>query len=349
MSMNINKILLRELLRELCEIDGASGQEDRVRDFILSKIGGICECRVTPLGCVIAEYKGGQSAAKKLMISAHMDEVGLIITWINSDGTLNFNCIGGVEADAVIGRQVRLQSGISGAVGSKAVHNMSEEERKAAPKFDGLYIDIGAFDRADAEKHVSLGDHAYFTAGYAEKDGFIRSKAIDDRAGCAIMLTMILEHALPYDCTFTFVTQEEIGLRGARTAAFDVAPDFALVLEATTAADIPLSEGDKRCCILGQGPVVSYMDRSTLYDRGLYSLSIRLAEEMGIKRQTKTVIAGGNDSGAVHISRGGVRTCAVSVPCRYLHTPCCVINEEDYFDSYALSLAMAIEILSGRV
>lgn len=349
MSINVNRELLRVLLRELCEIDGASGQEDRVRNYILGKIGDKCDCRITPLGCIIAEYKGERAAEKKLMISAHMDEVGLIVTGINADGTLNINCVGGVEADAVIGRQVRLQSGIMGAVGSKAVHNMSEDERKAAPKFEGLYIDIGAADKADAEKQVSLGDYAYFTAGFAEKGGFIRSKAIDDRAGCAIMLAMILERAIPYDCVFTFVTQEEIGLRGARTAAFEAAPDFALVLEATTAADIPLSEGDKRCCILGEGPVVSYMDRSTLYDRGLYSLSIRLAEEMGIKRQTKTVIAGGNDSGAIHISRGGVRTCAVSVPCRYLHTPCCVINEVDYFDSYALSLAMAEKILSGEV
>ena len=349
MNTMINKELLRGLLKRLCEIDGASGQENRVRDFIIDTVGDKCDCRVTPLGCVIAEYKGGKPAAKKLMISAHMDEVGLIVTGINPDGTLNINCVGGVEADAVIGRQVRLQNGIMGSVGSKAVHNMTEEERKAAPKFEGLYIDIGAVDREGAMKQVSLGDYAYFTCGYAEKDGIIRSKAIDDRAGCAIMLAMILENALPYDCTFTFVTQEEIGLRGARTAAFDAAPDFALVLEATTAADIPLSEGDKRCCLLGEGPVVSYMDRSTLYDRELYRLSIRLAEEMGIRRQTKTVIAGGNDSGAIHISRGGVRTIAVSVPCRYLHTPCCVINEEDYFDSYALSLAMAKEILSGKV
>lgn len=349
MSINANKELLRDLLEKLCKIDGASGQEDKVRKFILDTIGDKCECRITPLGCVIAEYKGKKPAAKKLMISAHMDEVGLIVTGINADGTLNINCVGGVEADAVIGRQVRLESGIMGAVGSRAVHNMTEEQRKTAPKFDGLYIDIGAIDKADAEKQVSLGDYAYFTCGYAAKDGIIRSKAIDDRAGCAIMLAMILENALEYDCTFTFVTQEEIGLRGAKTAAFDVSPDFALVLEATTAADIPLSEGDKRCCSLGEGPVVSYMDRSTLYDRELYKLSIKLAEDIGVKRQTKTVIAGGNDSGAIHISRGGVRTCAVSVPCRYLHTPCCVINEEDYFDSYALSLAMAMEILSGRI
>ncbi len=349
MSGKINKELLRQLLRELCEINGASGQESAVREYILRKIGDKCGCRTTPLGCVIAEYKGEKRPEKKLIISAHTDEVGLIVTGINSDGTLNINCIGGVEADAVIGRQVTLESGISGSVGSKAVHNMSAEEREKAPKFDGLYIDIGALDKADADKYVSLGDYAYFTCGYESKGGMIRAKAIDDRAGVAIMLAMILENALEYDCTFTFVTQEEIGLRGARTAAFETAPDFALVLEATTAADIPCSEGDKRCCILGEGPVVSYMDRSTVYDRELYRLSISLAEKIGVKRQTKTVIAGGNDSGAIHISRGGVRTCAVSVPCRYLHTPCCVINEQDYFDSFTLSLAMAHEILSGKV
>lgn len=346
--MNINKDLLRTLLKELCEINGTSGGEDRVREYIFDKIKDKCECRVTPLGCLIAEYKGGKVPSKKLMISAHMDEVGLIITGINADGTLNFNCVGGVDADVVIGRHIVTESGLCGAVGSKAIHNMSEDERKKPPKFDGLYIDIGAADKAEAEKHVSVGEYAYFTCGYhASADGFIRSKAIDDRAGCAVMIAMIMENALSFDCTFSFVTQEEIGLRGAKTAAFDIAPDYALVLESTTAADIPLSEGDKKCCILGNGPVVSYMDRSTVYDRGLYSLSKRIAEEKGIKWQTKSVVAGGNDSGAIHISRGGVRTCAISVPCRYLHTPCCVINEEDYFESYALACAMAEELLGN--
>lgn len=346
--MNINRELLRTLLKELCEINGASGREEKVREYILDKIGGKCRCRVTPLGCIIAEYKGGKTPESKLMISAHMDEVGLIVTGINSDGTLDINCVGGVDADAVIGRTVVLENGLYGSVGAKPVHHLSEDERKTPPKFGSLYIDIGAQDRSEAEKHVSPGDYAYFTCGYdISDDNFIRSKAIDDRAGCAVMLAMILENALKYDCTFTFVTQEEIGLRGARTAAFEVVPDYALVIEATTAADIPLSSGDKKCCILGNGPVVSYMDRSTVYDRGLYALSKRIAEENGINWQTKTLIAGGNDSGAIHISRGGVKTCAVSVPCRYLHTPCCVINEKDYFDSFALVHAMAEHILSN--
>lgn len=347
--MKTTNELLSTLLRELCELNGASGREEAVREYILEKIGDKCDCRVNRLGCVIAEYKGRKPAENKLMISAHMDEVGLIITSINADGTLNFNCVGGVDADAVIGRQVVTENGLFGAVGSKAVHNMSDDEKKSSPKFDGLYIDIGAKDRAEAEEHISLGDYAYFTCGYSDEYGYVRNKAIDDRAGCAIMLAMILNDEPEYDCTFTFVTQEEIGLRGARTAAFEVAPEFALVLESTTAADIPLSSGDKRCCVLGNGPVVSYMDRSTVYDRELFKASKTIAADIGVKWQTKTVVAGGNDSGAIHISRGGVRTCAISVPCRYLHTPCCVINEQDYFDSFALALAMADRIAGGDV
>lgn len=346
--MNVNKELLLTLLSELCGINGASGAENGVREYILDKIKDKCACRVNPLGCLIAEYRGEKRADKKLMISAHMDEVGLIITGFNSDGTLNFNCVGGVEADAVIGRQVVLENGLRGAAGSRAVHNMTREEKNAPPKYGGMYIDIGAADRAEAESLVQAGAYAYFTGGlYRSPDGYIRSKAIDDRAGCAVMLAMILENTLEYDCTFAFVTQEEIGLRGSRTAAFDIAPDTALVLEATTAADIPASEGDKKCCGLLQGPVVSYMDRSTVYDRELFEMSKKAAAENNIPWQTKTVIAGGNDSGAIHLSRGGVRTIAVSVPCRYLHTPCCVIHEKDLFDSFALAAAMCERILGG--
>ncbi|MDE6593835.1 MAG: M42 family peptidase [Oscillospiraceae bacterium] len=347
--MEINKKLLGGLLEELCKINGTSGAEERVREYIIGKIKDKenCTYSVNPLGCLIVEYRGRKRAENRLMISAHMDEVGMIITGINPDGTLNADCVGGVRADAVIGRQVVTEGGLIGAVGSKAVHHLSDEEKEKPPKFDNIHIDIGAENESAAKEKAAPGDMVYFTDGFVKNNGYIRSKAIDDRAGCAVMLAMILENVPVYDCVFTFVTQEEIGLRGARTAAFTVSPDHALVLEATTAADIPLSEGDKRCCILGEGPVVSYMDRSTIYDRGLYNLSRKTAEENGIPWQTKTVIAGGNDSGAIHISRGGVKTIALSVPCRYLHTPCCVIKEDDFYNTFALAAAMADKISGG--
>lgn len=329
------------LLEKLCLINGTSGDEGKVRDFIISQIKGHCEYTVDPLGNIIA-YKKGKSAAKnKVMVSAHMDEVGMIVTSVRSDGTLTVSPVGGVDPRVVIGRPVRVgDSGIVGVIGAKAVHNLSADEKKKAPKFSSLYADIGADDKASAEKLVSLGDRVCFDSEFLRfGDGFVKGKAVDDRFGCCVM-TELIQSELEYDCVFTFVVQEEVGLRGAKTAAYTVAPDFALVLEATTAADIPLASGEKRCCELGKGAVVSHMDRSTIYDRELYNISKNAAAEQGIGWQTKTMVAGGNDSGAIHISGGGVRTIAISAPCRYLHSPSCTVKISDLEDCKRLAKIM---------
>ncbi|MBP1561605.1 MAG: M42 family metallopeptidase [Oscillospiraceae bacterium] len=333
--------MTNELLKKLCLINGTSGDEGRVRDFIVSEIAAHCEYTVDPLGSIIAHKKGAKPAKNKVMVSAHMDEVGMIVTSIKSDGTLTVSPVGGIDARVAVGRQVCVgDNDINCVIGSKAVHNLSDEEKKNAPKFSALYVDIGAADKAEAEKLVSLGDRVHFTSEYAEfGDGYIKCKAIDDRFGCGIMIDLI-KSDLPYDCTFTFVVQEEVGLRGARPAAYTVDPDFALVLEATTAADIPLASAEKRCCELGKGAVVSHMDRSTIYDKELYGISRDIADKQGIGWQTKTMVAGGNDSGAIHISRGGVRTMAISVPCRYLHSPSCVVKASDIDDCEKLAKAM---------
>ncbi|MDE5741786.1 MAG: M20/M25/M40 family metallo-hydrolase [Oscillospiraceae bacterium] len=330
-----------ELLEKLCLINGTSGDESRVRDFIISEISGHCEYTVDPLGNIIAYKKGKKSAKNKVMISAHMDEVGMIVTSVKSDGTLTISPVGGVDPRVVIGRPVRVgDSGIVGVIGAKAVHNLSAEEKKTAPKFSSLYADIGAADKSAAEKLVSLGDRVHFDSDFLRfGDGFVKGKAIDDHFGCCVMIELI-KSELEYDCVFTFVVQEEVGLRGSRTAAYTVDPDFALVLEATTAADIPLAAGEKRCCELGKGAVVSHMDRSTIYDRELYNISKTAASEQGIGWQTKTMVAGGNDSGAIHISRGGVRTMAISAPCRYLHSPSCTVKISDLEDCQRLAEIM---------
>lgn len=330
-----------ELLEKLCLLNGTSGDESKVRDFILSEISDFCDCRVDALGNIIAEKKGSSDASKRVMVSAHMDEVGMVVTSVKSDGTLTVSPVGGIDPRVAIGRPVRVgDSDICGVIGAKAVHNLSADEKKTAPKFDALYVDIGAEDKASAEKLVSLGDFVHFHSEFsAFGDGFVKGKAIDDRFGCAVMIDLI-KSELPYDCVFTFVVQEEVGLRGSRTAAYSVDPDLAIVLEATTAADIPLASGEKRCCELGGGAVVSYMDRSTIYDKELYRLSREVASENGIKWQTKTMVAGGNDSGAIHISRGGVRTIAISAPCRYLHSPSCVVKLSDLEDCEMLAKLM---------
>jgi len=312
-------------LKTLCGLNGVSGNEKEVRDYIISQIDGFCEYNVDNLGNVIAFKK----------------EVGMIVTYINSDGTLKISTVGGVDARVIFGRQVLVgDEKIVGVIGSKAVHNLSAEEKDQAVKSDKLYIDIGAKDKEQAEKLVSLGDVVSFKSEFLEYgDGFIKAKAIDDRAGCAIMLDLI-RNELDFDTHFSFVTQEEIGLRGAKVASYTVNPDIAIVLETTTAADIPSASAEKQVCKLGNGAVVSFMDRSTIYNKDLYNLAFEVAKENKIPCQTKTMVAGGNDSGAIHLSRGGVKTMAISVPCRYLHSPSCVIKKSDFEAVYNLTKAV---------
>lgn len=336
---------MNNLLKELCLINGTSGDETLVRNAIIGKIKDFCEYRVDNLGNLICFCKGKKSSDKKLMIAAHMDEVGFIVTYIRGDGTLCFNEVGGVDTSVVIGRQVTVgNSGINGVVGSTAIHNLSKEQRETPPKYGDMYIDIGASSKEEAEKMVSLGDSVYFNSEFVELGGnCVKAKAIDDRAGCAAMIQLICE-GVEYDTYFVFNVQEEVGLRGSMVSAFSVAPDFAIVLEATTASDIDGVGGAKKVCSLGKGPVVGFMDRSTVYDKELYRMAFTIADELEISCQTKTMIAGGNDSGAIHISRGGVRTIAVSVPCRYIHSPSCVINKEDFENTLILTRELAKRI-----
>lgn len=311
-------------LKTLCALDAPSGSEGEVREFLLQKISGWAECFVDPLGNIIGEKKGKQTPAKKIMIAAHMDEVGLIITHICSDGTLKFACVGGILSQVLTGICVRINK-VTGVIGTKAIHKLSAEDKKKMPSKDDLFIDIGASSRKEAEELVNLGDYACFvTQPQMLSDEVFLAKAIDDRAGCAVLLDMILSPS-DYDFSFAFTVQEEVGTRGARAAAYTINPDYAIVLEATTAADIPSTASKKYVCKLGKGAVVAYMDRSTVYCRELVDAAL----DSKIPCQLKNVVAGGNDSASIHISRGGVKTIAVSVPCRYLHSPSCMINVGD--------------------
>ena len=329
-------------LEELCRLNGASGDEVRVREYIRSHITAD-EIITDNLGNLLVFKKGRKTPKNRIMFAAHMDEVGFMITDISEDGFLSFGAVGGINPDVVIGRAMRVESAdgeISGVVGTKAIHQQSKDERAKMPSFDEMYLDIGAGSKAEAENLVKRGNYAYFdTEFFGFSDGFIKGKAIDDRAGCLIMMDMI-NGDLEYDAWYAFTVQEEIGTRGSKAAAFTIAPDIAIVLETTTACDIAGVAGSKKVCELGKGAVVSYMDRSTVYDRGLYSLAFDIAKANNIAVQTKTQIAGGNDSGSIHVSRGGVRTCAISVPCRYLHSPSCVIKESDYHAVKALAEKM---------
>lgn len=335
-------------MKSLCNIAGISGDEHRVAEYLIQQIStfdGEITVNVDKLGNVIAYKKGREKPKNKIMLCAHMDEVGFIVTSITDDGMLRFSAVGGIDSRVVIGRQVSVgKNGYIGVIGTKAVHMQTEKEKGTAPDIDDLFIDIGARDKEDAMRHIGIGDSAVFVSEYVQfGDDRIKAKALDDRAGCAILLD-IMEGEIPFDTYFVFTVQEEVGLRGANTASYIVQPDFAIVVETTTASDIPGVADEKRVCKLGGGPVVSYMDRGTIYDKELYNLAGEIADENNIPHQTKTVIAGGNDSGAIHTSVGGIRTIAVSMPCRYLHSPNCVLKISDIISTRNL-----VEKLSERV
>jgi len=332
-------------LRDLCLLNSISGNEGDVRNFIISKIQNKCEYIIDNPGNIIALKKGRKTPDKKLMICAHMDEVGFIVTSIGENGDIFFNTVGGVDTSVISGRRVVIgKNKVKGVIGTVPIHRLSAEQRKKFPEISSMSIDIGASDKEEAEKFVNQGDCVYFDSEYTEfGDDMIKSKALDDRAGCSIMLELI-EKEHEFDTYYVFNTQEEIGLRGSRVSAYRVNPDIAIVLEATTASDIDGVSGAKKVCELGKGAVVSYMDRSTMYNRDLYNLAFRIAGENNIKIQTKSVIAGGNDSGAIHITRNGIRTIAISLPCRYLHSPSCVIKSSDYYEALKLT-----DILRNKV
>lgn len=323
------------MLKTLCELNGTSGREEAVREFLIAHLPKDASYTVDALGNLIVEKRGANRAKNKVMLASHMDEVGLIITYITEDGFLRFACVGGIDSRALFGKAVKVgEQGVSGVIGGKAVHQLTKDEKNTVPEAEDLLIDIGARTKAEAESLVSLGDNAYFDSEYIEfGDGFVKSKAIDDRAGNLIMLEM-LQSDLPYDMTFCFTVQEEIGTRGAAAVTDTVAPDYAIVLESTTASDLPDVSGYRQVCKTGGGAVVGFMDRGTVYDKSLYDLAFRLAKENDIPCQTKTMVAGGNDASAIHKAAGGVKTVAVSVPCRYIHSASCVAKKED-IDSVA--------------
>ena len=321
-----------ECLKTLCAMDGVSGDEDRVRAWIRTQVEPWAdEIRTDPLGNLIVFKRGAKSAQNRLLVCAHMDEVGLIVTKVTEEGFLKFDFVGGVDRRVAIGKPVVLgPDRVPGIIGLKAIHLVSREERKKTPKTESLYVDVGASDKEAALKLVQPGTYGSFvTQPELFGDGLFKAKAIDDRVGCAVMLALLREE-LPVDVTFAFTAQEEVGTRGAFGAAFSVTPEVALVLETTTAADLPDVPDHQQVCAPGEGPVISYMDGGTIYDRGLFETLRDLAEEHQIPWQTKEYIAGGNDARAIQRTKAGGRVAAVSAAVRYLHAPASVGSVADF-------------------
>lgn len=335
---------MRDLLLKLCTIPAVSGREEKLTEFILSEIEGFCDARVDRNGNIICFKKGKKSAVKKVVLDAHTDEVGIIATSVTSDGFVKFATVGGIEEAVMLCRSVTFENGVRGVIGMKPVHLSSADERKKYPDKDSLYIDIGAASKEEAEALVSLGDTAVFDSEPTLMGDCLKARAIDDRAGVAVIISLLKQEA-EYDFHATFTVQEEVGTRGAQTAAFALSPDVAITLEATTAADLEGVSEDKQVCRLGDDPAVSFMDKGNLYTRTLYDFAISCGE----KCQPKAYVSGGNNSRAFALSGEGAATLAVSLPCRYIHSPSCVASLKDFDAMLPLTKKLLEAVAGGEI
>lgn len=322
-------------LEELCNISGVSGDEGRVRAYIKEAVKPYTsDIRTDAMGNLYV-HKSGKG--RRIMACAHMDEVGMMVRGIRDDGLLAYAQTG-LDARVAVSKRVLIgEDAVPGVIGAKAIHLQTREEFKAALKHKDLYIDIGAKDKADAEKYVKLGDHVSFPPNFSLfGDGLIRSKALDDRCGCAILIELLKND---YDCDFTavFTVQEEVGVRGAQTAAYDAKPELALILEGTTANDMPKTEGHEYVTIVGMGPAISVMDGGTMVLPRMFNALRATAKKEGIPFQIRKGTRGGTDAGAIHKSLSGVVCGGISVACRYIHSPASVASVNDFENAYKLA------------
>ena len=325
-------------LEKLSNLPGVSGDEGAVRQAIIEKLEGLpLKRRTDSMGNLLVSKGTERPSAPRIMLSAHMDEVGLIVVSIEESGHLRFKPLGGIDSRVLVSKRVRVgPEKIPGVIGAKAIHLQKPEERKKPFAADQLYIDIGAKNKEEAEKHLSIGAYVSFdTECVPIGGGCYRGKAFDDRAGCAVLLELLREkNNLSFDAAFT--VQEEVGLRGARVAAYTLRPQIALAVEATAAADTPGTKEEYSATVLGKGPALSFMDRTLIADRGILQDLIKAAEGAAIPFQLRRTTGGGTDAGAISLSREGVRAGVVAVPCRYIHSPCGVLKESDLQHTLAL-------------
>lgn len=321
------------LLEKYCSIPSPSGSEDLMRKAIIEDIKDFAtEYHVDNMGNLIVFKRGKARAKKKVMLDAHTDEVGFMITGIDENGYLRFDNVGGIDGKVIFGKRVKIGS-VYGVIGGAAVHLLGADDRKKVRKNDNLRIDIGAQSKEDAEKKVKIGDTAVFDTKFEDMGEKIAARGLDDKVGCAVMVELIRSE-LEYDLYFSFSTQEEIGCRGAMVTAYSVAPDCAITVESTTAADLYGVPEDKKVCVCGDGVALSLMDNGTLYDKNLVHKVLENAKANGFQAQLKTAVAGGTNASAIHKSRNGVKTVNIALPCRYIHSAYCVASKSDITNLY---------------
>ena len=314
-------------LPELSNINGVSGHEGEVRKAIRERVAPFCdEVFTDTMGNLYAHKK--KEGRPRVALTAHMDEVGMIVRRIRDDGELEY-AQAGLDPRVLPARRVTVGRDVPGVIGMKAIHLQSDEEYENAPKHKELTVDIGAKDKADAEKYVKIGDPICFTTKFEEfGDGLMTGKALDDRVGCAAVIELLKED-YDFDLYAAFTVQEEAGIRGAELVADHVLPDIVINFEGTTANDIPSAKGHDRVCEVGRGPALTFMDRGTVVLPRVFDALRRAAKENGIPFQLRRGVNGRTDMGAVHRDLAGCLACGISVPCRYIHSANSVASQED--------------------
>ena len=332
------------LLKELCSLCAPSGWEDEARKFILENIPA-GEVTVDTMGNVIVHKKG---EGKKIMVAAHMDEVGFIVSGFTDEGFVKFKTVGGILTTVLVSKKVVLgEKKVPGIISAKAVHLQKRDEREKLIPMSELYIDIGAKNKEEAQKLLDLGDYGTFDGEYTEfGDGLVKSKALDDRVGCAVLLEL-MRNEYKNDMYFVFTVQEEVGLRGAMIAANRIRLDLALVIEGTTCSDVYGTKPHETVTNIGGGAVMTAMDRAAVSDRKYFELIKAVAARENIPLQIKRTSMGGTDAGSIQRSGGGTKTAVLAVPCRYIHSPVSVMSKKD-FDSVGRLAAAVLKELEGR-
>lgn len=347
------------LIKRLSEARGISGQEAEVRSLIADEVRPfVDEMRVDNMGNLIVLKRGKnvpeceRERPYKVMLSCHMDEVGLMVTSVDRNGLLKFATVGGIDPRVLPSKRVLVGgSKIRGIIGSKPIHLQEPEERTHPFTIRGMYIDVGASSQEEAEKMVKIGDMATFYTEFEEiGSNCVKGKAFDDRMGCCTIIEVLkkdIEHNFDLCCVFG--VQEEVGLRGAGPATYSIRPDVALVMECTAAHDLPDVDGPDCSTALGMGPVISHMDRTIMVRADMFNRLTQTADKLNIPWQHKYAVAGGTDAGKINQSVGGVVTGVVSIPCRFIHSPVSVVNMSDYNNSVSLLEGFLYSIDEGRL
>jgi putative aminopeptidase FrvX len=341
------------LLETLSNAFGPSGCEDEVRRLLAWDLRDkVDDLQTDALGNLIAFKQGtGPEPRLKVMVDAHTDEVGLMITRIEKNGMLGFQAVGGIDPRLLMAKGVVVGEGrIPGVIIAPPVHLTKAKQRKQVIQIDQLVIDIGASSADKAKELVEMGDYAAFDTRFQvlSEDGLrtVKGKAFDDRIGCAVAAALA-DGEYAVDLYISFSAQEEVGLRGARVAAFRIEPDLAFALEGTICDDTPKKEDVSPTTELGKGPAITVMDRSFVADKRLVRLLTEVAEANGLPYQIKQPGVGGTDAGAIHLSKAGVPSAGVAVPCRYIHAPVSMASLND-FDNLVTLVKATLQALPEK-